>query len=67
MYVTEMAMVVIMKPPKQANKYIGRVHDQLIITVQQRMSKAKIRWGGGGGGGRERDLLVKKLVGQRKD
>ena len=50
MYVTEMAMVVIMKPPKQANKYIGRVHDQLIITVQQRMSKAKIRWGEGGGG-----------------
>ena len=49
--VCSVAMVVKMKPPKQANKYIGRIQDQLIIIVQQRMSKAKIRGGGGGGGG----------------
>ena len=51
--VCSVAMVVKMKQPKQANKCIGRIHDQLIITVQQRMPKAKIL-GGGGGGGRER-------------
>ena len=43
--VCSVAMVVKMKPPKQANKYIGRIQDQLIIIVQQRMSKAKIRGG----------------------